>query len=419
MNKRITKKIENLHKKKEADGTMFGEIIREERMKYGFTQDSISTYGRGYPSKIEKGIIIPNFEFIKDIGDVMNLDFYQLSPTKKNTQVYKPLINYFILENEKKLNDLLRYAEGFTHKTLKTVIKFSLDVMKLRLNDMDKTIDYIIRQMEQMDSLLRQFSICLMGIYYYKTNHYTEVISILKTFEEKEDDMFKDIKGLTHHYLFLAHQALNLHANAAHYYQAAITYYRIKKAFHIVTSLEVIHLENLYHESDHNIGFILEELSTYTFTSLYDKHRYVYVDIMHQIDDIEALESLADRVITCLNEKKYTYYTYKLFILTYQRLPFNPLEKEAILKCLNQMPKSNEFTLLHYHKDSLTLKDNDLKIFLKEKALPLAILRKDIYYIKYFTECLIELSMQMHRYKEGLYHYKKYQRILKKLHSFK
>lgn len=417
MTNKITKKIYSLKRVKEMEGTMFGEIIKEERMKYGYTQESISYHSLGYSSKVEKGLIIPSFDYIKDIGEVMNLDFYQLSPSKKNSIMYKPLINHFVLNNQKELNHLLGYASGFTHQALKTIIAFAIEMVSDTPVHSEKSIEYITNHLHTFDQLLRQFSITLLAIYYYKHNQYPESIRILKALTDTEEDLTKDIKGLVSHYLYVSYQAVNLHAHANTYYQEALDFYRMKKDYSTVTQLELIHLETLYHESRHNVSVFIEELSFNYQWGLNQRHHYAYLDIMSLVHDIEKLDDLAMRVINCLNEKDHTYYAYKLMIETIHRLPFTQKEKEAISQCINAMPQTKVYTQLFHHWQSLKLKDDALQAFLKEVALPDAIAQNDLIYVKYFTDKLVELSILKHRYKESVYHTKKYHRILNKLHK--
>jgi hypothetical protein len=188
--------------------------------------------------------------------------------------------------------------------------------------------------------------------------------------------------------------------------------------FDRVTELELIHLENLYHESTLHMDVMLDELSINETTSFNHIHHFQYLDIMSQIEAIEKLDILSSRVITCLNEKNHTYYRYKLLIECYHRLPFNQQEKAKIHDIITRMPDKKAYKLLKHQFKSYHLKQSELKIFLKEEALPDAITMNQLYYIKYFTDQLIDISIDNHRYKEGLYHQKKFKRILKKLQSF-
>lgn len=414
---KITKKIYKIRRNKELEGTMFGELIKEERMKYGFTQDSISYHGLGYSSKVEKGLIIPSFDYIKDIGEVMNLDFYQLSPAKKTSVVYKPLIHHFIFNNHQALEALFNYASKFTHPSLKTIIAFSIDLIGDNAISADKKIDYITNHLHTFDQLLRQFSITLIAIYYYNQNAFTHTIKILRALKETEEDLSKDIVGLMSHYLYLSYQAIHCHAYANTFLGEALDYYRKKKAFDKVTELELIHLETLYHESRHQVSLHLDDITIEDSWSIKQRHHYLYLEVMSRLFEKDKQDDLAVRVINCLNEKNLTYYAIKLMIESYDILPFTQKEKSLIVECLNHIPKHPDFKLLKLHWQSLSLKGDELKTFLKDEALPIATASNDLRYIKYFTDQLIDLSIINHRYKEGIYHQKKYHRILGKQHT--
>ncbi len=158
----------------------FGNLIKETRIKNGFSQQELSehtTYSRDYLSKIEVGKRNPSDDFLVSISTTLNFDFSTL---------YKKLNNFRSLDDYFFTNKLVEYIETKDIDRIKQMLENEITAYKMNYGEprmtkeycqaliifyidsnIDKTLHYCLDILEITYDKLDDYEIKVSSPYYY------------------------------------------------------------------------------------------------------------------------------------------------------------------------------------------------------------------------------------------------------------
>ncbi len=396
-----------------SDFQEIGSFIKKKRKELNVTQDVISNgiCSISYLSKIENNQIIPNKFYVKEIMNKLDVEesFYQKTLDDK-LYLNNIIRGIFYLDDElvKQTHEEIKDIE---HNLVINIVKLGYYIY-FHKEDENQYVMMLENLVTNMNDYELKTYLYLAALYFVAKEKYKTALEVLVL--GGKISMKNDyLSALFSEYTYLVKQRLLKKNCSLEDYQNAQDIYNKHHNVKRVISLVLWKTRYLAIENPDKALLILKIVKE----SLLDEDtREFYFLVKAEIHYL--MERYKDAALSLNNINNQSSYFYQKMILLFS---ICKIEKDTgmleEIKDILSTYKPDRFQLkhkVHYHY-LLIEKEEDLKEYLRDIAIPYSIKIEDFYGLKQYTMDVMDICINTSRYKEATQFFKKYQKEVSRI----
>lgn len=391
-----------------SDFQEIGSFIKKKRKELNVTQDVISSgiCSISYLSKIENNQIIPNRYYVREIMNKLDVEesFYQKTIDEK-LYLNSLIKGIFYLDDElvKKTYDEIKDIE---HNLVINIAKLGYYIY-FHKEDKNQYVMMLENLVSNMDDFELKIYLYLSAAYFISKEKYKTALEVL-ILGEKILVSNDYLNALISEYSYLAKQRLFRKNSSSEDYLNAQNIYHKHNNTKRVIMLVLWKTRYLAKENPIKALKILDLIKE----SLMNEYLKAFYSIV-KAEILFLLNKYQEATLSLNNIDNKSDFFYQKMILLFS---ICKIEKdEGMLEEINNVLTSfmpDRFQLkykVQYHYLLLD-KEEDLKEYLRDIAIPYSIKIEDYYGLKQYTLDIMDICINKSRYKEATQFYKKYQR---------
>jgi len=409
INKRV--KLDN----NKQDYQDIGTYLKKKRKELNVTQDSISNgiCSISYLSKIENNQIIPKDFYVRELMEKLEVEGNQYQKNLNDKYYLSQMLKGFFYLDDDIVCDIYNEIKDIEHNLTFNICKLAYNVYFL-LDDENQYVMMLENLVANMTDYELKLYLLFAALQYISLEKFKCALEVLSLGEKIgiSDDR---ISSLYSEYTYLVHQRLlkkNSSSDDYEYAQSIYSkYHNVKRAI----NLALWRAYYLVYENPTKSFQIIRKIKT-TFLDKETLEFYYLIKASILFEENKYQES----VLNLNNIGQDSVFFYQKTILLYEICIIeNDLEMAYDVKKLLEDYKPNKFQLRYkvYYHYLLNTKNDELKEYLRDIAIPFSIKIDDYYGLEKYTNRMIEICSENSRYKEALQYYKKLIKEKERVHQ--
>lgn len=396
-----------------SDFQEIGSFIKKKRKELNVTQDVISNgiCSISYLSKIENNQIIPNRYYVKEIMDKLDVEesFYQ--KTLDDKLYLNNIIKGIFYLDDTLVSNTYKEIKEIEHNLVINIVKLGYYIY-YQLEDDNQYVMMLENLVTNMNDLELKMYLYLSSIYFISKENYKTALEVL-LLAAKISISNEYLSALISEDTYLVKQRLLKKNCSQEDYHTAQNIYNKHHNVKRVINLVLWKARYLSLENPEKALLILNMIKE----SMLESHSKDFYFLV-KAETLCKLEKYKDSALALNNIGNESKIFYQKMILLFS---ICKEEKDdgmlmEIKKILSEF-KPDRFQLqhkVHYHY-LLLEKEEDLKEYLRDIAIPYSIKIEDYYGLKKYTMDIMDICIGTSRYKEATQFYKKYQKEVNRI----
>jgi len=396
-----------------SDFQEIGSFIKKKRKELNVTQDFISSgiCSISYLSKIENNQIIPNKYYVKEIMNKLDVEksFYQKNMDDK-LYLNNLLKGIFYLDDSLVEKTYLEIKD-IEHNLVINIVKLGYYI-HFHKEDENQYVMMLENLVTNMNDFELKIYLYLSSAYFIAKEKYKTALEIL-LLSNKLRISNEYLNALISESTYLVKQRLLKKNSSSEDYQNAQTifnkYHNTKRAMLLVLWKIRYLLKENPEKALTMINLIKE--------SLMDKNLKAFYNII-KAEIYYSLKNYQEATFSLNSIENNSAFFYQKMILLFSICKIeNDLGMLEEIKKILSTYKLDRFQLKHkvmFHY-LLIEKEEDLKDYLRDIAIPYSIKIEDFYGLEQYIKDIMEICINTSRYKEATQFYRKYQKELRRI----
>ncbi len=398
-----------------SDYQEIGSFIKNKRKELNVTQDVISNgiCSISYLSKIENNQIIPNEYYIREIMGKLDVEesFYQKSLDDK-LYLNNLIKGVFYLDDDL-VKNTYEEIKDIEHNLVINIVKLGYYTY-FNKEDENQYVMMLENLVTNMSDLELKTYLYLSSIYFMSKEKFKTALEVL-TLGNKISINNEYLDALISEYTYLAKQRLLKKNSSLENYQNAQYIYNKFHNNKRVINLALWKTRYLSKENPEKALVVLKMIKE----SLLDKaSKYFYYLIEAEILYVLGHYKDSTLALNRIGNESNFFFQKMILLFSICKIENDSGMLEEIKKILSTF-KPNRFQLQYKVKYHYLLidKEEDLKEYLRDIAIPYSIKIEDFYGLKNYTNDIVDICIKTSRYKEATQFYKKYQKEVSRINE--
>jgi transcriptional regulator with XRE-family HTH domain len=398
-----------------SDFQEIGSFIKKKRKELNVTQDVISNgiCSISYLSKIENNQIIPNKYYVKEIMDKLDVEesFYQ--KTLDDKLYLNNMVKGIFYLDDSLVIKTFEEIKDIEHNLVINIVKLGYYIY-FHKEDENQYVMMLENLVTNMNDLELKMYLYLSAIYFISKEKYKTALEVL-VLGDKILVSNEYLDALISEYTYLVKQRLLKKNCSLEDYQNAQFIYNKHHNTKRVIMLVLWKTRYLSKENPEKALMILNLIKE----SLMDKYSKDFYNLV-RAEIFLSLDSYKESTLCLNNIDNQSDFFYQKMIMLFS---ICKIEKDegmlTEIKNILSSYKPDRFQLKHkvqYHY-LLIERDEDIKEYLRDIAIPYSIKIEDYYGLKQYTMDVMDICIGTSRYKEATQYYKKYEKEIKRINE--
>lgn len=396
-----------------SDYEEIGSFIKKKRKELNVTQDAISNgiCSISYLSKIENNQIIPNKYYVREIMSKLDVEesFYQKSLDDK--LYLNNLIKGTFFLDDNLVIQTYEEIKDIEHNRIINIVKLGYYIY-FHKEDENQYVMMLENLVTNMSDLELKTYLYLSAIYFMSKEKYKTALEVLVLGNKMSVDN-DYLNALISEYTYLVKQRLYKKNSSLEDYQNAQNIYNKHHNTKRVIELVLWKIRYLSYENPEKALHMLQLIKE----SLLSEHsKDFYYLVKAEILYCTAFNKDSVLALNKINNESNLFYQKMILLFSICKAE-NDIGMLEEIKTILSSYKPDRFQLKHkvqYHY-LLIEKEEDLKEYLRDIAIPYSIKIEDFYGLEKYTNDVMDICINTSRYKEATQFYKKYQKEVNKI----
>ena len=396
-----------------SDYEEIGSFIKKKRKELNVTQDAISNgiCSISYLSKIENNQIIPNKYYVREIMSKLDVEesFYQKSLDDK--LYLNNLIKGTFFLDDNLVIQTYEEIKDIEHNRIINIVKLGYYIY-FHKEDENQYVMMLENLVTNMSDLELKTYLYLSAIYFMSKEKYKTALEVLVLGNKMSVDN-DYLNALISEYTYLVKQRLYKKNSSLEDYQNAQNIYNKHHNTNRVIELVLWKIRYLSYENPEKALHMLQLIKE----SLLSEHsKDLYYLVKAEILYCTAFNKDSVLALNKINNESNLFYQKMILLFSICKAE-NDIGMLEEIKTILSSYKPDRFQLKHkvqYHY-LLIEKEEDLKEYLRDIAIPYSIKIEDFYGLEKYTNDVMDICINTSRYKEATQFYKKYQKEVNKI----
>ena len=382
-----------------------GTFIKKRRKDLNMTQDMISNgiCSISYLSKIENNQIAPNTFFIKEIMSKLEIEEDFVNKNLEDQTYLQKTIQAIFYTNVETLENVYQDVVGIEDNVTINICKLGYQtIVANRLSgDPLMRLEALIMNMNNLElkAYLLFSALYFIGYDDYKTA--LEVLMMSLSISGGNEYIY----ALTHEQAYYVKQRLLKKNSSLQHYDEAMRIYR--KYFNNNRTMRLT-LQKIYYLSDENPKLAIDQMDKVKVELLSDLNKDFYYYNKGRLSFLMERYQETVGYLSHIKEDS-TLHIDKLLLLYEICLIEDDFDMQEEMKSIiaeYKMKRTDMKNKVYYHYLNETIEE-DLKIYLRDIAIPFSIKSNNYKMLKFYTDKIMEICINNSRYKEATQYYKK------------
>lgn len=392
-----------------------GAYLKKKRKELNVTQDIISNgiCSISYLSKIENNQIIPKEFYVRELMDKLDVEENQYEKNLNEKYYLSQLVRGFFYLDDALVTEVYENIRNIEHNLTFNLCKLAYNVY-FSYDDNNQYVMMLENLVANMTDHELKLYLLFASLYYISIEKFKTALEVLNL-GIKIGISSELLSALYSEYTFLVNQRLqNKNSSLEEYEHAQLIYAR----YHNVKRGMNLSLWRSYYLVFENPSKSLSIIKKIKKSFLDDESKEFYYMIKAMI--LFEKRKYQESVLNLNNIGQDSVFYYQKTILLYEIcLIDKDTEMVEKVKRILEDYKPNKFQLRYkvYYHYLLNTRQEDLKEYLRDIAIPFSIKIDDYYGLEKYTNKMIEICSKNSRYKEALQYYNKMQKEKERVHQ--
>ncbi len=395
--KRFRRKLsKKIAKKAKGKGPKIGDVIKVHRIKKKFTQHKIAEGMNcySYYSKVENNVLKPSKAFIKELSKRLNVDLEEVQTAIEEDSVLHGIIEGLFYRDIDTLQDAQKKAKAMNHEPSRQMIALARDIVREKHDAASVYIKTLLPLCDSMGPANAILTLIIVATVLHEENHHRAAYDIVLNIDDVPhvDPM---LDALRHEICFHVKQSLRLYNDANEHYVKARSGFMAIPNPQRSKKLELKRIEALTTENVVSASEQFEHLKK-GYRMFFEKNEIVYYQALLSVHRGEGVTKEHYEALDATHVNSWYQKTVAL-------LDFEGLHPEDVRSIRDMIDTEGLFDPLQSAKVRFKfLKEEQMKDFLKNVLIPLAIRNESADDVEFYSHSLMNLLKKRSRYKEAM-----------------